>query len=225
MSNMSQSQEHEISLSVQGPKRKHEFSATNLSLGPPSYHVRHARKWHASIAEFCKADKAKRSWQTSEAQTRTMRHAPRAAAKTRLSLLESPAVQPPGIHLYNLQAHQQMEGDSYTLAFHSLPLTSGARGKRFGPKHQSLWMKTAILLDLMMARLLSLWLYASQASSFLPSMLNLPPLYSACYALNSPTRQVFILFLCTYFTWSATLSPADEHCLGKSPQQLCCQLS
>lgn len=31
-------------LSVQSPKRKHEFSASNLSLGLTSYHVRHTRK-------------------------------------------------------------------------------------------------------------------------------------------------------------------------------------
>lgn len=95
----------------------------------------------------------------------------------------------------------------------------GSTRQESWPKQQLLWTKTAILLDLMMARLLSLWLYVSQASCLLPGMLNLPPLYSACYALNPPYRQDFILFLCTYLTWSTTLSPANEHCLGHEAQK------
>lgn len=53
------------------------------------------------MAGFCNADKAKRYWQTSEAQTCRMRHAQGAAAK-KYCLLQSPAVQPPGTHLCNL---------------------------------------------------------------------------------------------------------------------------
>lgn len=74
---------------------------SNLFLHPPNYHVRCARKGHASMADFCSVDKAKRYWQTSEAQTCRMRHTPGAAAK-KDCLLQSPAVQPPGTHLHNL---------------------------------------------------------------------------------------------------------------------------
>lgn len=58
-----------------------------------------------------------------------------------------------------------MEDDSYKLLSCSLPLISGQKGKEIGPKYYLLGQKTAVLLDVMMARLQFLWLYASQALS------------------------------------------------------------
>lgn len=58
-----------------------------------------------------------------------------------------------------------MEDDSYMLPSCSFPLILGPKGQEIVPRHHFLGQKTGILLDIMMARLQFLWLYASQASS------------------------------------------------------------
>lgn len=107
-----------------------------------------------------------------------------------------------------------MEGDSYTLPIHSLPLTLGATGKRVEPKHQSLWTNTAILLDLTLASLPYLWLCTSWDYSLPPNMLNLPPLFTACFAWQSGFRFLSFFFH-TYLTQCTGLSPANNSALAK----------
>lgn len=107
-----------------------------------------------------------------------------------------------------------MEGDSYPLPLHSLSLTLKATSKRVGPKLQSLWINTAILLDLSMASLPCLWLCTSWDYSLLPNMLNLPPTLHCLFCL--PARfQGFILFFHTSLTQCTDLSPANNSALAK----------
>lgn len=93
-------------------------------------------------------------------------------------------------------------------------LTLGATGKRVGPKPQSLWLNTAILLDLTLATLPCLWLCTSWDYSLPPNMLNLPPLFTACFAWQSGFR-VLSFFFHTYLRQCLHLSPTNSSALAK----------
>lgn len=144
-----------------------------------------------------------------------MGHAPRAAAKTRLFLLESPSC--PAFRHSPLQPLGTPTNGRWQL-YSSLSFPSF----NIGSTRQESWAKAAVAVAKNCnsvgshdGKVTVSMAICFSTSSLLPGMLHLPPLYTACYALNPLNRQVFILFLCSYLTWSTTFSPANKHCLGQ----------